>query len=87
MLSSMIASTEEKKPPLTWFSMMSSNVLTLCGSKKLLDLHDSGVNDDVLNLLYETSKNTEISIKTPVGNTRTKKVKDIIMQGETRGKD
>ena len=52
-------------------------------SRSLLDMYDNGVSTNLLNLLYELSRKASISIKTPVGITRTDEVEEIVMQGET----
>ena len=36
-------------------------------SKTLLDLHENGIKDDLLNLLFEATKEAEISIKNTCG--------------------
>ena len=46
-------------------------------------MYDNGVSTNLLNLLYELSRKASISIKTPVGITRTDEVEEIVMQGET----
>ena len=49
----------------------------------LLDLQRNGVNSNLLNLVYECSKKASIKIKTPVGTSDSKDIRDQIMQGET----
>ena len=56
---------------------------SLWTSKSYLDLYTNGVDDDMLNLLHESSKEVEISVKTPVGITEKTRIHDIILQGET----
>ena len=56
---------------------------SLWPEKTLLDLYHTGVESNLLNLLYELSKNARISIKTPVGNSDEGDINDVIMQGET----
>ena len=48
----------------------------------LLDLYENKVDTNLLNVLYELSKKTSISIKTPVGISEEKEIDDTIMQGE-----
>ena len=48
----------------------------------LLDLFESGVKTNVINILHELNKKAHIQIKTPVGVTDQKEINDIIMQGE-----
>ena len=43
----------------------------------------NGIKNDLLNLIYESSKSVNISIKTPVGNSEESEVEDIVMQGES----
>ena len=49
----------------------------------LLDLSKNGVNNEMLNLIHETTRYANIRIKTPAGNSEAKDVENIIMQGET----
>ena len=48
----------------------------------LLDLYENQVNSNLLNVIYELSKKANISIKTPVGITKSKEIEENIMQGE-----
>ena len=45
--------------------------------------NENGVKNDILNLIYETSKTAKIKIKTPVGNSNEANVEEIVMQGES----
>ena len=56
---------------------------SLWTEKTVLDLHENGIETNLLNLIYELSKSANISIKTPVGITEKKSIEDIIKQGET----
>ena len=56
---------------------------SLWAEKTIIDLHKNGVDNNLLNLVYELSKTVNISIKSPVGVTDTETVEDILMQGET----
>ena len=56
---------------------------SLWTEKSYLDLHENGLNDDMLTLLHETSKEVEICVKSPVGVTEKGVIRDIILQGET----
>ena len=56
---------------------------SLWTEKSYLDLHENGLNDDMLNLLHETSKEVEICVKSQVGVTEKDVIRDIILQGET----
>ena len=57
---------------------------SLWPEKTYLDLFNNGVNDDMLNLLYEGSKEAEVRVKTPIGETNMKEINNnIILQGET----
>ena len=49
----------------------------------LLDLFNTGVKNNVINLLHKLNKKATIQIKTPVGISDKMEIKDIIMQGET----
>ena len=49
----------------------------------LLDLYETGIETNVINLLHELNKKAQIQIKTPVGVSESKEINDIIMQGET----
>ena len=48
----------------------------------LTDLYENNINSNLLNLIFELSKEARISIKTPVGVSETKKIEENIMQGE-----
>ena len=49
----------------------------------LLDLYKSGINSNLLNLIYEASRKANIAIKTPVGVSESREIEDQVMQGET----
>ena len=49
----------------------------------LLDLFETGVRTNAINILHELNKTAKIQVKTPVGLTDEKEVEDVIMQGET----
>ena len=56
---------------------------SLWTEKTITDLHENGIQSNLLNLIHELSKSATISIKTPVGTTEKKMIEDIIMKGET----
>ena len=49
----------------------------------LLDLFNTEVKNNAINIFDELSKNVKIQIKTPVGITEEKEIQSTIMQGET----
>ena len=51
--------------------------------KTIIDLHENGVKNNLLNLLFELSKTANIAIKTPVGISEKETIESILMQGET----
>ena len=65
------------------FTDVSDCFNALWTEKTLLDLHNNGVTNNLLNLLNNLNEFANISIKTPVGVTEKKEIEDIIMQGET----
>ena len=56
---------------------------SLWTSKTLTDLYSNGVKSNLLNLLNELSRDANVVIKTPVGNTEKGQIEDTIIQGET----
>ena len=52
-------------------------------SHTLVDLYENKIDSNLLNIIYELSKNATISIKTPVGISEEKEIDETIMQGET----
>ena len=55
-----------------------------CGWRDLLiDLAENRVKNEILILIYETSKKAKIKVKTPVGNSNEANVEEIVMQGES----
>ena len=51
--------------------------------KVIVDLYKNGVKDNHLNLIHNASANVNIAVKTPVGITTRRNIKNIIIQGET----
>ena len=49
----------------------------------LLDVHKSGIDSNLLNLIYEASRKAKIAVKSPVGVSEAKEIEDQVMQGET----
>ena len=49
------------------------------------DLYAGGLRDDKLALLYNVNKIVQVAIKTPVGKTERKNIKDSIIQGDVFG--
>ena len=49
------------------------------------DLHEAGVNDDKLPLLYKTNQSARIAIKTPNGTTNSISIQETVMQGTVWG--
>ena len=47
--------------------------------KTLIDLEENGVKNDILNLIYETSKTARIKVKTHVGNSNEANFEEIVM--------
>ena len=51
--------------------------------KTLLDLHKNGIDNNLLNVISEMTKEVKIKIKAPVGETEERVISDVILQGET----
>ena len=51
----------------------------------VIDLFDSGVQDDHLNMIHKADSSSLVSVNTPVGQTEVKEVKNSILQGECLG--
>merc|ERR1711954_23433 len=56
---------------------------SLWNTKSFMDLNENGIEDDMLNLLFEASKTVEIKVKTLMGETEMATIFDIILQGES----
>ena len=46
------------------------------------DLYNIGVNDDLLNLIYDCDSLSKVAVKTPVGMTKRVDVQKVVAQGE-----
>ena len=78
-----VNSSKKKKPidiqQMDYKQMFDSEKLTMC----LNALHESGIKDDNLALIYEANKNNSIAVKTPSGEiSRRENIKENLMQGE-----
>ena len=51
--------------------------------ESMSDLYDSGVNDDHLQLIYESNRDIKFKVKTPHGMTVEKNLKENVLQGDT----
>ena len=51
----------------------------------LLEMYNLGYNPNTLKNLYEMNKETDIIIRTPVGNTDNIQVKEVVKQGTVFG--
>ena len=49
------------------------------------DLYQYGVKDSTLNLLYDSCKNSQVAVRTPVGLTERKNIENTVMQGDVFG--
>ena len=49
------------------------------------DLWEAGLQDDNLNIIAKVNESVEVSVKTPFGKTDSKKIKNVVMQGEVFG--
>ena len=56
---------------------------SLWTDQTIIDLHENGIETNLLNLIHELSKSANISIKTPVGITGKKTIENTSMQVET----
>ena len=55
----------------------------MCLQESLLDLFDSGVNDDHLTLIHEANKDIRIKVKTPYGLSVQQTLKENVLKGDT----
>ena len=55
----------------------------MCLQESLMDLFDSGVNDDHLVLIHEANKDIKIKVKTPNGLSVEQTLKENVLQGDT----
>ena len=46
-------------------------------------MFENGLTNGLLNLIYELSKKSKVTVKTPVGNSDTAELDEVVMQGET----
>ena len=49
----------------------------------ILDVYETGVKNNAINILDEMNKKAKIRDKTPVGTSEEKNIEDIVMQGES----
>ena len=49
------------------------------------DLFDSGINDEILTLLYEANRNVKVRVKTPTGLSVENTLDEIVLLGDTWG--
>ena len=58
---------------------------SLWSEECISDLYQYGVNDSTLNLLYDSCKNPQVEVRTPVGLTERKNIENTVMQGDVFG--
>ena len=51
----------------------------------LSDIHDSGVKDNTINLIYDANRRVEVKVKTPQGLTEKVMLDEVVLQREVWG--